>query len=63
MRAPVLARWLRRCLVELGLAAVLVAVSYALGRPGSSHALVLIGLLGVLVLAGVPVLLLHRSRG
>lgn len=62
VRAPVFLRWLRRCLVELAVAAALVAVSYGIGRPGGSHALELLGLLGVLVLAGVPVLLLHRSR-
>lgn len=63
LRAPVLSRWLRRCLVELAVAAALAAASYGLGRPGSSSLLQLLGLLGVLVLIGVPVLLLHRSRG
>lgn len=61
VRAPVFLRWLRRCLVELAVAAALVAASYGIGRPGGSNTLVLLGLLGVLVLAGVPVLLLHRS--
>ena len=63
VRGPVLSRWVRRCLVELEVAAVLAAASYGLGRPGSSSVLQLLGLLGVLVLVGVPVLLLHRSRG
>jgi len=62
LRAPVLARWFRRCLVELGVAAVLVAASYGISRPDSSSVLQLLGLLGVLVLVAVPVLLLHRSR-
>jgi hydrogenase/urease accessory protein HupE len=62
LRAPVLYRWLRRCLVELAVAAVLAAASFALGRPDSSSALLLLGLVGVLVLVGIPVLLLHRSR-
>jgi hypothetical protein len=62
LRGPVLTRWLRRCLVELAVAAALAAGSYALGRPGSSSTLQLLGLLGVLVLVGVPVLLLQRSR-
>lgn len=63
LRAPVLNRWLRRCLVELAVAAGLAAASYGLSRPGSSSTLQLLGLLGVLVLIGIPVLLLHRSRG
>lgn|GEM_PF-2692393 len=63
MHTVVLTRWLRRCLLELAVAAGLVAASYALGRPGSSSTLLLLGLLGVLVLVGVPVLLLHRSHG
>ena len=63
LRAPVVSRWLRRCLVELALAAALAAASYGLGRPGSSSVLALLGLLGVLALVGIPVLLLHRSRG
>ena len=63
LRAPVLSRWLRRCLVELAVAAALAVASYGLGRPGSSSALLLLGLLGVLALIGIPVLLLHRSRG
>ena len=63
LRAPVLSRWVRRCLVELAVAAALAAGSYGLGRPGSSSVLQLLGLLGVLMLIGVPVLLLHRSRG
>jgi hypothetical protein len=62
LRAPVLSRWLRRCLVELAVAAALAAASYGLGRPGSSSALQLLGLLGVVVLIGVPVVLVHRSR-
>jgi hypothetical protein len=62
LRAPVLRRWLRRCLLELAVAAALGAASYGFGRPGSSSVLQLLGLLGVLVLAGVPVLLLHRYR-
>lgn len=61
LRAPVLRRWLRRCLVELAVAAVLAAASYGLSRPASSTALQLLGLLGVLVLIAVPVLLLKRS--
>jgi hypothetical protein len=61
LRAPVLSRWLRRCLIELAVAAVLAAASYGLGRPGSSSAWQLLGLLGVLVLIAVPVLLLKRS--
>jgi len=63
LRAPVISRWLRRCLVELAVAAALAAGSYGLGRPGSSSLLQLLGLAGVLVLIGIPVLLLHRSRG
>ncbi|HST46638.1 hypothetical protein [Jatrophihabitans sp.] len=63
VRAPVLLSWLRRCLVELAVAAVLAAASYGLARPDPSSALLLLGLLGVLVLVGLPVLLLHRSRG
>ncbi len=62
MRAPVLSRWLRRCLIELAVAAGLAAVSYGFGRPGSSSTVLLLGLLGVLVLVGVPVLLLNRAR-
>ncbi|MEO7260077.1 MAG: hypothetical protein ABI047_02255 [Jatrophihabitantaceae bacterium] len=62
LRGPVLRHWLRRCLLELAIAAALAAASYGLGRPGSSSALQLLGLLGVLVLVGVPVLLLHRAR-
>lgn len=62
LRAPVLSRWLRRCLVELAVAAVLAAASYGLGRPGSSTVLQLLGLLGVLVLIAVPVVLLNRSE-
>jgi hypothetical protein len=61
LRAPVLSRWVRRCLIELAVAAVLTAASYGLGRPSSSSALQLLGLLGVLVLIGVPVLLLNRT--
>jgi hypothetical protein len=63
LRPPVLSRWLRRCLVELAVAAALAAASYGLGRPGSSSVLQLLGLLGVVVLIGIPVLLVHRSRG
>jgi hypothetical protein len=63
LRPPVLSRWLRRCLVELTVAAALAAASYGLGRPGSSSVLQLLGLAGVLVLIGIPVLLMHRSRG
>jgi hypothetical protein len=63
LRVSVLHRWLRRCGVELAVAAALAAASYGLGRPGSSSMLQLLGLAGVLVLVGVPVLLLHRSRG
>jgi hypothetical protein len=62
LQPVVLRRWLRRCLVELAVAAVLGAVSYGFSRPGGSNALMLLGLAGVLVLVGVPVLLLHRSR-
>lgn len=62
LRPEVLRRWLWRCLVELAVAAVLGAASYGLVRPSSSSGLVLLGLAGVLVLVGVPVLLLHRSR-
>jgi hypothetical protein len=62
LRGPVLRRWLRRCLLELAVAAALAAASYGLGRPGSSSALQLLGLLGALALVGVPVLLLQRSR-
>jgi hypothetical protein len=61
LRAPVLSRWLRRCLIELAVAGVLAAASYGLGRPTNSSALQLLGLLGVLVLIAVPVLLLNRS--
>jgi hypothetical protein len=63
LRAPVLSRWLRRCLVELAVAAALAAASYGLGRPGSSSVLQLLGLAGVVVLIGIPVVLVHRSRG
>jgi hypothetical protein len=63
LRAPVLSRWLRRCLVELAVAAALAAASYGLGRPASSSVLQLLGLLGVVVLIAVAVLLSHRSRG
>jgi hypothetical protein len=63
LRGPVLRSWLGRCLVELAVAAVLAAASYGLGRPGGTSTLHLLGLLGVLVLVGIPVLLLHRSRG
>jgi hypothetical protein len=63
LRRRVLSRWLRRCLVELAVAAVLAAASYGIGRLHSSSVLQLLGLLGVLVLIGIPVLLLHRSRG
>ena len=63
LRAPVISRWLRRCLVELAVAAALAVASYGLGRPDSSSVLQLLGLLGVLVLIGIPVLLLNRSRG
>ena len=62
LRAPVVSRWLRRCLVELAIAAALVAASYGLSRPGSSSVLQLLGLLGVLLLIGVPVVLLNRIR-
>jgi hypothetical protein len=62
LRAEVLRRWLWRCLAELAVAAVLGAASYGLGRPSSSGTLVLLGLAGVLLLVGVPVLLLHRRR-
>lgn len=62
LRRPVLSRWLRRCLVELAVAAALAAVSYGLGRPGSSSVLQLLGLVGVLVLIGIPVLLTNRLR-
>jgi len=63
LRVSVLSRWVRRCLVELAVAAALAAASYGLGRPGGSSVLQLLGLAGVLVLIGVPVLLAHRSRG
>lgn len=62
LRGPVLRRWLRRCSVELAVAAALAAISYGLGRPGGTTGLQLLGLLGVLVLVAVPVLLLHRPR-
>lgn len=62
LRGPVLRRWLRRCSVELAVAAALAAISYGLGRPGGTSGLQLLGLLGVLVLIGIPVLLLHRPR-
>jgi hypothetical protein len=65
LRAEVLRRWLWRCLVELAVAAVLGAASYGvvgLARPNSSSVLLLLGLAGALLLVGVPVLLLHRSR-
>jgi hypothetical protein len=62
LRAPVLGRWSRRCLLELAVAGVLAATSYGLGRPAGSDLLQLLGLLGVLVLIGVPVLLLNRSE-
>ncbi|MEO6503112.1 MAG: hypothetical protein ABIQ09_14545 [Jatrophihabitantaceae bacterium] len=62
LRGPVLRRWLRRCSVELAVAAALAAASYGLGRPGGASGLQLLGLLGVLVLVGIPVLLLHRPR-
>ncbi|HEY0167104.1 MAG TPA: hypothetical protein VGB75_08685 [Jatrophihabitans sp.] len=63
LRGPVLRRWTGRCAVELAVAAALAGASYGLGRPGSTSALQLLGLLGVLVLVGIPVLLAHRSRG
>jgi hypothetical protein len=63
VQALVVTRWLRRCLVELAVAAGLAAASYGLARLDSSHALLLLGLLGVLLLVSVPVLLLQRSRG
>lgn len=62
VRAEVLRRWLGRCLVELAVAAVLVAASYGVGHPNGSSVLVLLGLAGVIVLIGVPVLVLHRPR-
>lgn len=62
LRAEVPRRWLWRCLVELTVAGVLGAASYGLVRTSTSSALVLLGLAGVLLLVGVPVLLLHRSR-
>ncbi len=60
LRGPVLSRWLRRCSVQLAVAAVLGAASHGLGRPDSSSALHLLGLLGVLLLVAVPALLLNR---
>jgi hypothetical protein len=62
LQPVVLRRWLQRCLVELAVAAVLGTLSYGFSRPDGSNALVLLGLAGVLVLVGVPVLLLHGSR-
>jgi hypothetical protein len=60
--AAVLVRWLRRCVPQLAVAAVLIWLSYLLNQPDVPQALELAGLFGAVVLIGVPVALLNRSR-